>query len=436
MPAQRSAGFRMGSAASPRRASPRRASPRRGGPRGFTLIELLVTLAILIVLIFGVLALFEAGSKITRVQSNLADLQQGIRIAQYDLVRAIRMAGRGQLAQGPMPNGVAVAVRNDVPAVGDERFIAVANAASPPIVAGTDVVTVRGVFETLYQVEPTPGTLILDDPDAPTAGSIGIQNPHPTTGVPQNLQPLIDAINAHDGEAFLLISPLDLYATVHIDRGASSLGNPNDIRVAFDITPSDVADPDELSSGGSFSTELRSVTYAGILEEYRYYIREGRAIAGDAGSELRPSLSRARMQPGTELAHPANPNLADDIADNVFDLQAAIGLNRNPLVDQVITENIAGDDEWLFNSPDDDPEDFEKWNGDPLDPAKPAPLLYYLRVTTLAHTDRRDLNYQAPLLTVVEDKDYGAAPHTFFNEYAQRQFRRRALETVIDLRNL
>lgn len=409
---------------------------RRRGQPGFTLIELLVTLAILIVLIFGVLALFEAGSKISRVQSNLADLQQGIRIAQYDLVRAVRVAGRGQLAQGPMPKGVAVAVRNNVPATGDERFIAVADTASPPVVPGTDVVTVRGVFETLYQVEPTPGNLILDDPDAPTAGSIRLQNPHPTTGVPQNLQPLIDAIADHDGEALLLISPLDVYATVHIDRAGSSTGDPNDIRIAFTITPFDAADPDELSTGGSYSNELKSVTYAGILEEYRYYIREGRAIAGDTTSELRPSLSRARLQPGTELAHPSNPALSDDIADNVFDLQAAIGLNRNPLVDQVITENVAGDDEWLFNSPDDDPDEIEKWNGDPLDPAKPAPLLYYVRVTTVAHTDRRDLTYQAPPLTLVEDKDYSVAPHTFFNEYEQRQFRRRALETVVDLRNL
>ena len=57
-------------------------------------------------------------------------------------------------------------------------------------------------------------------------------------------------------------------------------------------------------------------------------------------------------------------------------------------------------------------------------------------IFTLARTDRRDRNYQAPLLATVEDKDYSASPFNVFNSREERMFRRRLLTTVVDLRNV
>ncbi len=59
-----------------------------------------------------------------------------------------------------------------------------------------------------------------------------------------------------------------------------------------------------------------------------------------------------------------------------------------------------------------------------------------MRLTTLARTDRRDRDYEAPLLTTVEDKDYGVTPFNEFNTREERMFRRRLLRTVVDMRNL
>ena len=94
------------------------------------------------------------------------------------------------------------------------------------------------------------------------------------------------------------------------------------------------------------------------------------------------------------------------------------------------------EDEWLFNvaadvDGDGDPVEAAKWN-----PAFGAPALAYVRVTTIARTDRRDLDYLAPLLVKSEDKNFEESPNDVFNTVPERRFRRRQLQTVVDMRNL
>jgi hypothetical protein len=71
-----------------------------------------------------------------------------------------------------------------------------------------------------------------------------------------------------------------------------------------------------------------------------------------------------------------------------------------------------------------------------------AVQLYQVRVTTIARTNRADRTYQAPDFDpivgrdYVEDHDYDTAPASSFKTVENRKFRRRALTTIIDLRNL
>ena len=86
-------------------------------------------------------------------------MQQSLRVAQRTMVQQIRMAGRGGLAVGTLPAGRALAVRNDVGAGGGNRDLAIGFAGSPQVVAGTDVLTVRGVFSarrSFRSTTPTP----------------------------------------------------------------------------------------------------------------------------------------------------------------------------------------------------------------------------------------------------------------------------------------
>src|SRR5436305_5082755 len=120
---------------------------------GFTLVELAVALFVGVEVILATLLLFDFRRELSRLQGDAAGMEQSLRAAQYDMVRLIRQAGRGGLPAGPSPSlaggyrGAAIAVRDNV---GPEARVA--GAASPRVAAGTDVLTVRGVFSTpVYQ---------------------------------------------------------------------------------------------------------------------------------------------------------------------------------------------------------------------------------------------------------------------------------------------
>ena len=176
--------------------------------RGFTLIEVTVSLIVTIIVLLGVLALFDFSNKLTRVQTNISDMQQSLRVAQSDSVRLIRMAGRGGLPVGNLPNGMAVAVRNNVGKnVGD--VLTIGDAGTPEVVHGSDVLTIRGVFSTpIYQINASAGTAAFTPPSAaaPTSGTLHILANTPT-GIPQDLAAIKDAIGPPGRpEALILVS--------------------------------------------------------------------------------------------------------------------------------------------------------------------------------------------------------------------------------------
>ena len=425
----------------------RRTLSRPAPAAGFTLVELLISMFILVLILVGVLLLFDLNSRIARAQLHLADMQQSQRIGQYTLTRMARMAGRGGLPvfvpASPPPStyegkllpagGVSLAVRNNVP-IG----VKLGGSDDAKVLPGTDILTVRGIFNSLvYQVQPASGAFSFDGTD----GTLDLANVSPT-GVPQSLEDIKRAIDTANGaggttEALLLISPLGEYAVVEITGGSTGVagGVTLTARIDFKGAGGDHTDDyKKLSPNGAFPPTLATVSFAGILKEYRYYIR-----APNEAGEVMPKLSRARFYPNTETAYQDDDtNLHEDIADNVIDLQLALGVDKGGVPDRVDEgDGVAlqkSDDDWLFNSTDDvdptgDVAATALWN----DVTRP---LYYLRVTTVARTDRRDHDYEAPPLEVIEDKDYSDSAYAAANSSDQRMYRRRILQTVVDLRNL
>lgn len=410
--------------------SPSARAARPDHEAGFTLTELLVAGAVMALALLGILALFDLNRELARSQTLVADLQQSVRVAQNEMVHDVRMAGRGGLGRGLLPEGLAVAVRNNTPASGGDSYIAVGDNATDKIVAGTDVLTVRGVFSTpIYQLNPAVGGLVLDDALSPTQGRVTVQNPVPNSGIAQDLQPLFDA-KAND--PLLLVSPLGAFAVVAV----TGVNRDSDDQVTLSFAIGTVGDSNlkgyYIGLTNGFPAALRTVAHAGLMEEYRYYVREDYVVSGATSGDLAPKLARARFLPNSQTLHPDQPG--EDVADNVFDLQVALGVDTAN--DERIDDTASGADDWLFNSPDDlDSTGALKtptlWNN-----AGSLPRLYYVRLTTLARTDLRDRDYQAPLLTTVEDKDYTQSPHSAFNSRTERMYRRRTLTTVVDLRNL
>lgn len=403
--------------------------PARQRQSGFSLAELLVSILVTSLVLLATLALVNFSSQVSRVQGHVTDMQQSLRIAQYDVVRTVRMAGRGPLPAGSLPDGFAVAVRNNVP-----EGETIGGPGTPEVLAGTDVLTVRGVFDTpLYRIQPAAaGSFQLDGAGG---GTLTIRSQEPAN-VPQDLQPLRAAIDSGRPEALLLVSPenASLYAVVELAPGASNTGNPDQVTVGFRITGgthSAAYGAFSPAGPGVFPPNLTSVAFVGILEEYRFYVRDERGVAPDGGPELVPKLSRARVYPGT--GSPWADSLQawqTDIADNILDVQVALGMDSavdgcTVLEDEVncaIAESANGqNDDWLYNSAQDGA---AGWAGLPL---------HYVRLTTLARTDRRDLKYRAPLLVRLEDHDFSGSA---LNDAKERMFRRRVLQTVIDMRNL
>lgn len=441
--------------------APAAAAPRAAAQAGFTMIELLISLLLLVELIVAVLVLFDFNNRLTRVQTHVADMQQSLRISQDEIVRYVRMAGRGGLPDAHntepipgvltgwhyLPTGISVEVTDnaaDDATIGDDPD-------TPDVVEFSDVLTVRGVFNTpLYQVGYTDtGNFVLNnaDPAAATGGTILVTNFSPTGNIPQDLQPLADAINDEVPEALLLMSPLsdDIYAVVQLDPANSVINGapPTSISVAF-IKPDEsggVPNPQSthdgdylnLSPGKSYPVALTNVSTFGILEEHRYYVRE--EWNDPEETELASRLSRARVFPGTQVPYRDDTdNWEIDIADNIVDLQNALGvdLDGDGAVAEAAVDGSDDDfknDEWLGNHWEDD-RDEDRWKA-------AGARLFYVRVNVLARTDRRDPGYVSPPILKIEDSEYAEepAPDTEANRL-DRLFRRRVLQTTVDLRNL
>ena len=409
-----------------------------GRQRGFTLVELAVSLFVTVTVLLGVLALFDFSNKLSRAQTNIADMQQSMRVAQADLIRFIRMAGRGGLPLGYSALGVwtgwAVDVSNNVP---DDTHIAPGDADTPEVVAGSDVLTVRGIFTSpLYQVNPAdPTSFTLLPAATPDHGTLKIASTTPT-GIPQDLSAIRDAIENKRHEALLLVSPkgTNVWAVVELIPDTDFKADP--VTVNFKISGGNYTDLYSKFSpagAGVFNKDVTTVSFAGIIEEYRFYARRELADPTDKKSDLAPKLSRARVYPGTQVPWGGDAgNWRLDIADNIFDLQVALGFDTALKADEVNgvlkeTEDGEGDD-WLYNG---------EAAPSPNDYA--ASSLTYIRLSTLARTDRRDKSYEAPLLVRVEDHSYAGSP---FNDpdpddnTGERMYRRRILRTMIDMRNL
>jgi Tfp pilus assembly protein FimT len=422
-----------------------RASRRQGG---FTLIEMTIALLVTVEVILAGLALFDFHNKLARVQTQISDMQQSMRISQYEMVRLTRMAGRGSFPAILHPGQLntlwgAVSVRNNVGGVVSQQ-IAIGYAGSPTAVLGSDILTLRGVFSTsVVQATPTPQALTLagaggaTTPATATSGTLIICGSS-TTGILQNLTALETAVVNGLPEAIILVSPASdfTYAVVELNPGGSDIADnqpscpasgtvPNGIKLAFNVTGDANANAYQalgsVTGAAGLPATMSAVLWVGILEEYRYYARQDYVVPGNTASDWAPHLSRARMYPGTETPYQgAAANLQVDVADNVLDLQVSLGVDLNG--DGVITEDSPPDnaDEWLGNAV-----------GDTLTPQAP---LREVRISTLAKTGNRDPSYQATQLTQIEDHVYTAA--AWPNTQQGRAYRRRLLQTVVGLRNL
>jgi hypothetical protein len=293
-----------------------------------------------------------------RVQLQITDMQQSLRVAEYDMVRTTRMAGRGGLPSDfrveppgllsvAWLRGRALEVRNNVLEGGDDAIAL--GIRTPVALPNTDILTVRGCLSgLLFQMDPT-------NPADFTATTLTVRRNLPN-GRSQDLAQLLEAGFS---------SPMLLQSSV--SRGQFAVaevtnvaGNANlvtlTITFASTLTP---PNPWVVAPAAGFAPG-----FACALEEYRYYVRPTFVTDANGEQQLRPRLARARMIRHRAAARREVANLTLDLADDIFDLQVALGLDtdNNGLfdddgnaddADDVLFEGATDDerraDDWLFN---------------------------------------------------------------------------------------
>lgn len=453
-----------------------RGPARPGGPigespsrAGFSLMEVLVSLAVMMVVTLAGLTLVDTGQRVMTAQTAISELQNNQRVVHQQVIRMLGMAGVGGLPEGidpslggvgtagVFPHGLALGVINNV---GPETHIG--DDATPLIVEGSDVLTLRGVFS-------TPAYLI--DPQVPLAldadGRVSLViSSEVEIGVRQDLESLrrelaaATAAGAERPEAFIVRDRYNpgAYAVLELDPAATVPGDPGDptltIGLILSSNSGDQQYADEygrmilgtslLQGAGGAQVTLpddtevqlpRVIGSIGLLEEHRFYVRQAWEVSGDPTSRSRPVLSRIRFYPGTGAVHPEG---SVDIADDVLDLQVALGVDLPP-VDGRIADGFDADglavsedlDEVLYNHPDDDdglspPPGSRAW-------AIPAAKVAFARVTTVVQAARPDRAFEGARLGVLEDHDLTAST---YNDDPHRKVRKHTLRTLVELRNL
>ncbi|HXT50261.1 MAG TPA: prepilin-type N-terminal cleavage/methylation domain-containing protein, partial [Thermoanaerobaculia bacterium] len=293
----------------------------RRSAAGFTVIEVVVALFVLSIVLIGMLALFDASNKIARTQVNIADMQQSLRIGHDEMVRMARIAARGWVINSTSwkpEDQIKLAVDNAGPAV----YIGTTTDPEFKVLPGTDVLRIRGVIVgSLFENEIGQEASCSQsaNPDPLKKGGCSIEptdlkiNEISRSGLKQDLDQLQRAQDAGNDFTVLLVSKQGEVA--HASAKVSDLEKTgNTINTGFIR-----ADSSTSTESWVATLEEHPVALTGIIEEYAFYIRE---------NDGQPRLAMARFKPGTNQPYGGvAENLRQDIADDIIDLQVALGID-------------------------------------------------------------------------------------------------------------
>jgi hypothetical protein len=375
--------------------------------RGFALVEALVALVLALLLLAGLVALFQLHERVARRQIQSVDLQQSLRITRAELARRVRGAGRGGLTPE-----LAVARRGNVGS--GER---VGGSRTPEVVPGSDVLIVRGVYAgEIVHVED----VMARGADVFELSLLG----RTELGFEQDLTDLAEAAEDGEGEALAIIGGDGGLLTILelMGGGYESEGSGGSSRLVLVSrgAGSQLAEGyRELLDPGSGSLDPSGWRRVGLLEEYRYFVERTVDVYG---GESRERLARARFYPGSERIHPSSPG-GDPLVDNTLDLQVALGFDLDG--DGVVREGEAGAaravDEWLGNDPG-DVEGQAAWGAS-------EPVL--ARISVLLRSTKALTGYVSPAIEAIEDRLYMEPDRPSQEGAVARRFLRARLEATI-----
>jgi prepilin-type N-terminal cleavage/methylation domain-containing protein len=264
--------------------------------RGFTLVEVLVSAAIFAIFMVGALNLLDTSTKVSQLETELADTQENVRFAAYHIMRTARMMGGAEMpVAGTNATGNAwITARLQSNVTGTIQIPGYLPAVE--VLPGSDVLTLRGFFEV---------TPLFSDPNQPLGGT--------TTFVVREYNNLGNRINDIDsfsleglpgrGIAFM---GQGLYCVGELVSGSAISGTGTNRQLSLEHGAGDGVWTD-LNTVAAYPPTFQ-VYRAGIFDSYTYFVDPDH------------NLMRMRISTG------ANP---EPVAINIGGLQVALGVDSN-----------------------------------------------------------------------------------------------------------
>ena len=271
----------------------------RFNQKGFTLIEMLVVIALLSIIMIGLLNLLDTSTKISVTETSLADTQENVRFAAYHIMRTARMMG-----SSAMPFAANVGGSNrwfSGQLISNASGTAATPFGSVAVVAGSDVLTLRGFFE----IAP----FFTDRTDI-GASTVSVQESNGGKVVNDNLN-LVD-LNGLQGRGLFFMGKMDQgeYAVAQISSSSAVTGTaPNrTLTISFGAG---TAQWSLLNPAGVSSPPTFDVYRVGVMESYTYYVD--------------PDFTLQRMRADAD----ASGARSEPVAVNIGSLQVALGVDNN-----------------------------------------------------------------------------------------------------------
>jgi prepilin-type N-terminal cleavage/methylation domain-containing protein len=330
---------------------------RRPAAAGFTLIEMLVAVAVFTVLMIGLLNLLDTSTKVSKIESALADTQENVRYATYHLMRTARMMG-GTIM--PFARGSAT---GNAWVSGEVYDNAAANLSvlgtTLDNMPGSDVLVLRGFFDvppffiTLADLNAAGQTVTIREHTDPGGVNERVINDlTPYAGIATVFLDRGLVIATSDGQTQVGTGAAvgGQYAVVKVSSSTGVTGSIPNRQIVLTYS-SDVAWDGLNADGnavGAGEPSFRAASRAGILEAYAYYVgtdmmlhRLAQRAVGSTGPEpvainignLQVELgidadSDGFLEPATEWD--ASPTLAEALTGNGVLAMRITVLGRTP----------------------------------------------------------------------------------------------------------
>jgi hypothetical protein len=413
-----------------------------------------------VVALLGLYGLVDASNKLTKQQTEVADVQQSARIGVSELSRVIRQSRIGGLyyanAVLPIANNISGGTSLQDRVSGLQHFIR----------QGTDVIEVRGVIlGDRYILDA--GDVICSGPCA-TAAQItvtikttaGVGNP-PFVNFPSGVKPsLADktrpfyfVVQIGDNQV-VTVGGLTYLAPVYVAGLVPADTSPswytwNTTTFTFTMNPQD-AGARELNATTTLPTSVAKSIAGGAIDVVRFFVDEGPSNETGSTADTHPSLAEATLDPSTGL-YDIQP-----LIEEVEDFQIAYGVDGiGPTPSDSGVSPVAIDlsgvnaDEWVGNvatevatslpivSPDANHSGVDAFidTSAPTLPSSPQPAVPALRsvwISLVVKSASPDFVYDGPGARGIKILDSAAVS---FSTATGRPYRRRPLSLAVSLRN-